>query len=160
MYYNETIMALFLSEDLQVSSWIRLELLKVVEESGQWLDYCLELGSRDHSLILSEHEGAVGRASFSLAPVNELDRFIALLQSALAGNTVTFEPQEPNFELTIRPERLGYSAMCFVDNGNSRYHHYTWDGFGLRFFTTRSNLERFLNELVAESKRFMVQPER
>lgn len=150
-------MAKLVSEDDEVKSSFELILLKNQIEnrpSIAWVPYKIVLYSSDKQLIY-EKEKNTGAGDYVLAlePVNEIHNLISGVESFLKNNTknlFSFEPLEPSFELIMERSHKGYSVICWVDAGNVNSDHYSWDGFGIRFFTTEEKIKMFMKELENE----------
>ncbi|HBN07893.1 MAG TPA: hypothetical protein DD435_04325 [Cyanobacteria bacterium UBA8530] len=154
-------MATLKSEEKLIPSFIRFDLQDEIREDGRWLSYRLELSSGGKELLLEDRPDEIGRCWLSLEPFDEVKRLIEGLESFLkGGKNFSFEPQEPNFELLLSREELGFSVYCFIDSGNALHDHATWDGLGLRMFSNREHLEAFLAELKAETLVFSAISER
>ncbi|HEY9765579.1 MAG TPA: hypothetical protein V6C82_04415 [Chroococcales cyanobacterium] len=154
-------MATLKSEEKQIPSFIRFDLTGEVREEGRWLSYRLTISSGGKELLLEDQADEVGRCWLSLEPFDEVKRLIEGLEAFLrGGKTFSFEPQEPNFEILLSREELGFSVYCFIDSGNALHDHATWDGLGLRMFSSKEHLEAFLAELKAETRIFSAVTER
>ncbi|OGI19134.1 MAG: hypothetical protein A3B68_08050 [Candidatus Melainabacteria bacterium RIFCSPHIGHO2_02_FULL_34_12] len=153
-------MAKLLSEDSQVKTYIEIMFLKDKLENKaafSWIAYKLVLNSADRELVFETEKTNKGAGDYvlSLRPVNEIENLINGIKSFLTDTNkelYSFEGLEPSFEFVFERSHKGYSATCWVDAGNVISDHYTWDGFGLRFFTTEKNIKSFVNELGKEGE--------
>jgi hypothetical protein len=83
-------------------------------------------------------------------PRDEIGSLVKLLERFTAGtvNSVRFEPMEPSFEFILeRQNEDEIRLSVFVDEGNVLTQIARWDSLGLRFFTTQSNVQQFIDEL-------------
>ncbi|MGE5706954.1 MAG: hypothetical protein ACM3YO_01370 [Bacteroidota bacterium] len=146
-------MATLQSEETTIPSSIRLSLGELVRDGGRWISYSLLLESGGKTLLLEDEGEEIGRCLLALSPLDEVERLLRGLGRFLeGGKEFSFEPSEPNFELLFRREELGFSAYCFIDSGNQHWDHATWDGLGLRMFTTKEHLQRFHAQLDEEHR--------
>ena len=151
-------MATLLSEDDEVKTSIDLILLKEKLENKpgiSWISYKILLKSGDKSLLFEKLENNKGAGDYVLAltPVNEIEKLILGINTFLKSTnskTFSFEPLEPSFELNIERSHEGYSINFWIDSGNVDSMHYTWDGFGIRLFTTEKKISKFVNDLQKE----------
>ncbi len=151
-------MAKLISEDEQVKSSFELILLKekIEKRPGiSWLPYKIVIKSSEKELVYEKENNNKGAGDYvlSLEPVNEIKNLMNGINSFLENqnkNLFSFEPLEPSFELVLERSHKGYSVCCWIDTGNVISDHYTWDGFGIRFFTTEKNIKLFVNELEKE----------
>ena len=154
-------MAKLISEDNQIQSTLELILLKdqIKNKSDiSWIPYKIVLQSAENKLHYekSTNQGS-GDYVFALKPVNELDNLINGIKSYLENKTkniFSFEPLEPSFELIMEKSQAGFSVTCWIDAGNVISDHYTWDGLGLRFFTSEEKILSFVEELRKEKERW------
>lgn len=155
-------MATLQSEETTIPSSIRLSLGDLVRDGGRWIAYSLVLESGGKTLLLEDQGGEIGRCLFALSPLDEVERLVRGLGRFLESGEkeFSFEPSEPNFELSVRREELGFSAVCFIDSGNQHWDHATWDGLGLRMFTTKEHLSGFLTQLKEEHRHALGRTER
>ena len=153
-------MAKLISEDEEIKSSLELILLKDKIENKiaiSWIPYKIILQSGDKKITYeldSKNKGA-GDYVLALKPINEIENLINGIKDFLKdkeGKMFSFEPNETSFELIIEKSHKGYSVICWVDAGNVISDHYTWDGFGLRFFTTEKNINSFVQELSKEKE--------
>ena len=138
-------MARLYSDDPDVPSyidWQWLPTVKVGDES--WRGYSLTLRSGQYELNLTPMEGDIGACALA---AKDLDELWQGLERGRRGEEWRFEPSEPNFTLELRPEPFGLSLHCWVDAGNQTSDHHSWDGIGVRFFTTVAALEEFSRDL-------------
>lgn len=157
-------MAKLLSEDDQVKSAFNLVILKEQMKSKvsiSWVPYKLTLKSADKELVYEMTDGEKGAGDYVLAlePVNELSNLIGGIKNFLESKTTnlfSFEPIEPSFELIIERSHKGYSVTCWVDAGNVMSDHFSWDGFGIRFFTGEKRILSFVEELIKENEDLML----
>lgn len=149
-------MALLASEDREVPSWIRLELLAPASTPSGWVGYRLVLRSGDRELSLEDAPASsshLGRCLLSGTEVDEIEQLCQAIERLLAQDSpagIQFEPSEPNFTLEIRQETLGFSVWLWVDAGNQAHAHSTWDALGIRFFTHTEALRAFVLQLREE----------
>lgn len=151
-------MAKFISEDKEVKSSIEILLLKdklKQKPSISWVPYKLIVNSANKELIYEKKDGDNGSGDYVLAlePVNEVDNLINGISNFVKSDTskmFSFEAIEPSFELILEKSYKGYSVICWLDAGNVISDHYTWDGFGIRFFTNEESLLSFVEELDEE----------
>ncbi|MBI3590080.1 MAG: hypothetical protein HY094_01720 [Candidatus Melainabacteria bacterium] len=153
-------MAILLSEDEQVKSSFKLLFIKdqiANKPSMSWVPYKIFLKSDEKELVFekkSKNNGA-GDYVFALKPINEIENIINGIKVFLeskTNNMFSFEPIEPSFELILERAHKGYSVICWMDAGNVVSDHYTWDGFGVRFFTSEEKIALFVKELESENK--------
>jgi hypothetical protein len=125
---------------------------QIVEKPVQdecWQQMTLTLTSGDNKATTAPGQNC----SICRLPTDELENFVVLLEALLRGlkTKVTFEPNEPSFEITFeRSRREGIKVEAWIDAGNSRTGFYTWDAAGIRFFTSDENLAEFINALRRE----------
>lgn len=151
-------MAKLLSEDETVISSLELILLKDQikdKTSISWIPYKILLSSAKQKLVYEKttNDNGNGDYVFAIKPVNEIDNLIVGVKTFLSNqnnNMFSFEAIEPSFELIFERAHKGYSITCWVDAGNVISDHYSWDGFGLRFFTSKEKIMSFLDELDRE----------
>lgn len=155
-------MALLSSEDEQVKTSFEIKLLidnLTDKKDISWIPYTLNLISANKELLYKKEDGGTGDYVFALTPVNEIERLIEGARYFLNNESskgYSFEPLEPSFELIVERSHKGYSINVWVDAGNVISDHYTWDGFGLRFFTTKEKIDNFLLDLEKEIKELPV----
>ncbi len=145
-------MAKLLSEDEEFISFLALNSTgDQIENEQLWQGYALEIGNGPISL---KYGGAKDDGYlFCRKPKDEIKMFCQNLQTFMDNRmqSLQFEPSEPSFEFSLeRVESFGVKVSVFVDDGNASSAIARWDAFGLRFFTTDANLERFINELKSE----------
>lgn len=151
-------MARLTSEDEQIKTSFELILLKEKFESKHdisWISYKLVLQSAKQKLIYEKekNDNGAGDYVFALKPVNEIEKMASELTSFLASEEkklYSFEPLEPSFELIVERSHKGFSITIWVDAGNVISDHSTWDGLGMRFFTSEKNIKNFLSEVKSE----------
>ena len=156
-------MAKLISEDEQVRTSFELILIKdqVKNKPGiSWIPYKLIIESGYKKLTYEKEDNNKGAGDyvFALEPVNEIENLISSIKSFLENqnkNLFSFEPLEPSFELILERSHKGYSVISWVDAGNVISDHYTWDGFGLRFFTAEKNINSFVQELSREKENLL-----
>ncbi|MBI2996160.1 MAG: hypothetical protein HYY52_05575 [Candidatus Melainabacteria bacterium] len=146
-------MAKLVSEDEEIKSSLELIFLKDKTE----IPYKIILQSAEKKLIyeLSQENKGAGDYVLALKPINEIENLINGIKNFLNDKETkmfAFEPIEPSFEFILERAHKGYSAMCWIDAGNVISNHYTWDGLGIRFFTTEKNLLSFVEELSKEKE--------
>lgn len=146
------------SEDESVKSSFEIVfLLDTIKNkpSISWISYKLVLKSGEKEIIYEkkENDGGVGDYVLALKPINEIEKLITETRTFLSDKNkilYSFEPLEPSFELILEKGYKGYSVSCWVDAGNVISDHYSWDGFGLRFFTNEEKIKLFLNNMETE----------
>ena len=151
-------MAKLISEDKEVITTIELVFLKDKLKDKKyfsWIPYKLLLHSGDRFLIYEklENDSGAGDYVFSLKPVNEVQNLVDGIKNFLLNedkSTFLFEPLEPSFEILFERSHKGFSVHLWIDAGNVISDHYTWDGFGVRFFTAKKNINSFIEELLLE----------
>lgn len=153
-------MAKLISEDEEIKSSLELLFLKDKIKNKiaiSWIPYKIILTSGEKSLIYElelKNKGA-GDYVLALKPVNEIENLTCGIKKFLRDKKSTmfsFEPNEPSFELIIERSHKGYSVTCWADAGNVISNHYSWDGFGVRFFTMEENILSFTKELSKEKE--------
>ena len=151
-------MAKLCSEDEQVKTSFELSLISEKLETRNeisWIHYKLILTGVDKNLVY-ENEGQKGSGDyvFALKPINEIEKMTEGITGFLkdsAQKSFLFEPLEPSFEIVFERSYRGFSVVIWVDSGNVNFDHYSWDGFGLRFFTTEDKINAFLDSLKSEN---------
>ena len=113
--------------------------------------------SVEKKLIYEKEKDDNGAGDYVLAltPVNEIEKIINELNNFLSSEDrklYSFEPLEPSFELIIERSHKGFSVTVWVDGGNVISDHSTWDGLGLRFFTSDEKIKSFIKDLGDECK--------
>ena len=153
-------MAKLISEDEEIKSSLELIFLKDKIQDKvaiSWIPYKIILVSGEKKLTYEldlKNKGA-GDYVLALKPINEIENLIGGINNLLKdkeNKMFSFEPNETSFELIIERSHKGYSVICWVDAGNVISNHYTWDGFGLRFFTAEENIISFVKELNKEKE--------
>ena len=153
-------MAILISEDEEIKSSLELIFLKDKIQNKiaiSWIPYRILLVSGERKLayeLESKNKGA-GDYVLALKPINEIENLINGIKNFLKNKESTmfsFEPNETSFELILEKSHKGYSVTCWVDAGNVISDHYTWDGFGVRFFTSENNILSFTEELNKEKE--------
>ncbi|MBI1858718.1 MAG: hypothetical protein HYR97_06380 [Candidatus Melainabacteria bacterium] len=153
-------MAILFSEDEIVKSSFEIVLLDTnikIQERNSWVPYKLILKSADKKLEYTKSQTGTGDFVFALSPkdeILELTNSMSELLSVTSKTKYSFEPLEPSFELEIEKSHKGYSIYIWVDAGNVVSDHYTWDGLGIRFFTTEEKIQCFIEELKREVKEY------
>ncbi len=153
-------MATLLSEDENVKSKFQLIFEKDQVENKEaisWIPYKIILQSGEKELIYSRKKNNTGAGDYVLAltPINEIDNLIEGIKNFINSKNSTmfsFEAVEPSFELIFERAHRGYSLTCWIDAGNVISDHYTWDGFGIRFFTSENNINLFVEQLIKEKE--------
>ena len=153
-------MARLASEDEQIKTSFELVLLKEKFESKHdisWISYRLILQSANKKLVYEKEKDDTGAGDYVLAltPVNEIKKMSLEIEKFLSSEDkeiYSFEPLEPSFELIIERSHKGFSVTVWVDGGNVISDHSTWDGLGVRFFTTEEKIKQFLEELCLSEK--------
>lgn len=151
-------MAILTSEDETIKSFVEIKLLHDSlknKSEFSWIPYSLKLLSADVNLQYespAKNKGA-GDYVFALKPINELEELLKGLKNFLLNPELKnyfFEPVEPSFEITFERSYRGFSVYFWIDAGNVISDHYSWDGFGLRFFTSEEKIKSFTKELSKE----------
>ncbi len=153
-------MAKLISEDEEIKSSLELIFLKDEIKNKvaiSWIPYKIVLQSGEKKIIyeLEPKNKGAGDYVLALRPINEIENLIEGIKNYLKSKEsklFSFEPNEPSFELVIEKSHKGYSVICWADAGNVISSHYTWDGFGLRFFTTEKKILSFVEELSKEKE--------
>lgn len=148
-------MAKLLSEDEQVKTNFEVLILKNKVQSKKlisWVPYEILLKSADKELCFEKEspDKGAGDYVFALKPINEIKNLITGIKIFLdskSKNMYSFEPLEPSFEIILERSHKGYSFTSWIDAGNVISDHYTWDGFGIRFFTSEKKIIAFVEEL-------------
>ena len=151
-------MAKLVSEDEEIKSSLELIFLKDKIQNKvaiSWIPYKIifQSGEKELTYKLDLKNNGAGDYVLALKPINEIENLINGIKSYLEDKEAKiflFEPNEPSFELIIEKSHKGYSVTCWADAGNVISNHYSWDGFGLRFFTTEKNIISFVEELNKE----------
>ena len=151
-------MAKLTSEDDQVKTSFELIFLNDEIKNKpaiSWVPYKIVLTSAGKELIFEKQNNNKGAGDYVLAlkPIDEVENVIGGIKSFLESQIskmFSFEPVEPSFELILEKSHKGYSVTCWVDGGNVVSDHFSWDGFGLRFFTTKDKILSFVDELNKE----------
>ena len=151
-------MARLISEDEEIKSSLEIIFLKDQIKNKvaiSWIPYKIILESGEKKLIyeLDPKNKGAGDYVLALKPINEIENLVEGIKSFLddkESKMFSFEPNETSFELIIERSHKGYSAICWADAGNVISNHYTWDGFGVRFFTTEKNILSFVEDLSKE----------
>ena len=151
-------MAILLSEDSEVKSSLELVFLKNKlqdKKTVSWTPYKIVLKSAKQELVYETEANNKGAGDYvlSIKPINEIENLVAGIKSFLENvnkEMFSFEGLEPSFEFILERSHKGFAVYCWVDAGNVISDHYTWDGFGIRFFTTEKNIKSFVNELGKE----------
>ena len=153
-------MAKLISEDEEIKSSLELIFLKDKIENKvaiSWIPYKIVLVSGEKKLTyeLDQKNKGAGDYVLALKPINEIENLINGIKNFLKNKEskmFSFEPNETSFELIIERSHKGYSATCWADAGNVISDHYTWDGFGVRFFTTEEKINSFVEQLNKEKE--------
>ncbi len=151
-------MAKLISEDEEIKSSLELIFLKDKIENKvviSWIPYKIifQSGEKELTYKLDSKNKGAGDYVLALKPINEIENLINGIKNYLKdkeSKMFSFEPNEPSFELIIEKSHKGYSVTCWADAGNVISAHYTWDGLGVRFFTTEKNIISFVKELSKE----------
>ncbi len=153
-------MAKLISEDEEIKSSLEIIFFKdKIQDkvSISWIPYKLFLISGEKKLTyeLEQKDKGAGDYVLALKPINEIEMLITGISNFLKNKEskmYSFEPNETSFELILEKSHKGYSLTCWADAGNVISNHYTWDGFGIRFFTTEENINSFVSELSKEKE--------
>ena len=156
-------MAILHSEDKSLKSRFEIKILREQIKNKpeiSWIPYELFLVSGEKEMIYKKNpdDNGAGDYVLALAPSNEILSISEALKNFLKNpesNSYSFEPLEPSFEIIFERSHKGFSFTCWVDSGNVITDHYTWDGFGIRFFTTEENLSNFISQLEKENKELL-----
>ena len=156
-------MAILFSEDEQVKTSLELVLLKnKLEDKGviSWIPYKLILRSDVKELVYEKENINQGDGDYvlSLKPIHEIENLIGGIKDFMGKEDkqmFSFEAIEPSFELILERGHKGFSVICWVDAGNVVSNHYTWDGFGVRFFTSLEKINSFVQELEREKDKLV-----
>lgn len=148
------------SEDKSLKSRLEIKILKDQIKNKpeiSWIPYELFLVSGEKSITYKKNpeDNGAGDYVFALVPANEILNISKGIKNFLSDanlNMYSFEPLEPSFEIIIEKSHKGFSFTCWVDAGNVITDHYTWDGFGVRFFTTEENILKFAEGLEKEAE--------
>ena len=157
-------MAKLVSEDEEIKSNLELIFLKNKIENKpaiSWIPYKIILQSGEKKLTyeLDPKNKGAGDYVLALKPINEIENLINGINNLLKNKEskmFSFEPNETSFELIIEKSHRGYSVTSWADAGNVISDHYTWDGLGLRFFTTEKNIISFVEELNTEREQLFL----
>lgn len=159
-------MVKLISEDEKIKSSFEIIFLrdKIEHRSNiSWIPYKIILESSDKKLVYEKENNNQGAGDyvFALEPINEIESLINGIKTFLSRdiprnvstqNMFSFEPIEPSFELIMERSHKGYSVTCWMDAGNVDSDHYSWDGFGVRFFTSKEKITDFISELNKEKE--------
>ena len=153
-------MALLQSEDEQVRTSFNLIFIKdqIKDKVAiSWIPYKIIFQSAKRELTFEKKKNDKGSGDyvFALKPINEIENLIDGIKNFISSKTsklYSFEPMEPSFELILERSHKGYSVICWADAGNVISDHYTWDGFGVRFFTNEEKIFLFVKELSKEKE--------
>jgi hypothetical protein len=135
--------------------------IKLIEHSEEWQNYQIvfhkgqekynfKSKNRQVTTYTGDMQAEIGKFAFALKPINELYQIKTQLENFLLGKipSFIFQPVDPSFELEIKKiNNNEFKVYFWVDAGNTSQLEYTWDAIGLRFITSRSELESFLNSL-------------
>lgn len=116
------------------------------KENERWQLIHIELKTERVTIASSREE------AFTLCrvPLDEPARLATQLEQLLANerDVVSFEPQEPSFELNFqRSHHDGIKVEAWIDSGNAQTGFYRWDAAGVRFFTTVDLVRMFVDAL-------------
>lgn len=142
-------------EDREFRSWFAIYPGRTIERSPDdvWQLYSLELGHGERKLVFeSDIKDDFGNDGYLLCrkPRDEIAMILGGLAGVLSGKRpqLDFELSEPCFSIKVRyQDECGFNVEVFVDAGNVETGISRWDALGIRFFTTRENLEQFIKEL-------------
>jgi hypothetical protein len=145
--------AILHSEDQEVPSWLELSPSDYVETEGgqtwQKVTLALRCGRRELSLSAADKEASL----LCREPDDEMLHLITMLNELVEGKRekILFEPAEPFFELNISQTRDGsFTVETWVDSGDASTGFYRWDAIGVRFFTTKEQMQNFARDLSQE----------
>jgi hypothetical protein len=146
-------MAILHSEDQEVPSWLELSPSDYVETEGgqtwQKITLALRCGRRELSLSSADKEASL----LCREPDDEMLHLIGMLNELVEGKRekILFEPAEPFFELNISQTRDGsFTVETWVDSGDASTGFYRWDAIGVRFFTTKEQMQNFVRDMSQE----------
>lgn len=148
-------MAKLSSEDREIETSFEINLKEVTDTT--WQKYEIVFNFDQDKQVFKSKEGgdpSIGQFVFSLAPENRLKLMIEQIEKFLTTDTteLVFEPADPSFELIIKRSHAdGFQVYLWVDCGNTKQLNYTWDARGIRFFSTKANIESFVEALKAEA---------
>jgi hypothetical protein len=147
-------MAILGSEEKETASYLELKggstkELPAGNEKQIWqhVELALKSGQRTASTLSGED------SLLCRTPTDELQMLIDFLAELTAGkrDTVFFEPSEPSFEMSFtRMHKGGIKVEAWLDAGNGSTGFYTWDAFGIRFYTNDELLVSFIEEARKE----------
>lgn len=150
-------MAKLLSEDKELRTSLEIDFLKEKIKNKltlTWIPYKILLKSGKNQMTYEKNrDNGTGDYLLSVKPLNEMMVITEGIKKFLDSDSpiFSFEPVEPSFELILEKSHNGFAVTCWLDAGNVISDHYTWDGFGLRFFTNKKNIMSFVKELDKET---------
>lgn len=145
-----------ISEDQNIISSLEFKFLKdqiQYRPEFCWIPYEINLVSANKMISYSSDHKDLGDYVLSLKPVNEVELLINGINDFLNDENkkmFSYEGLEPSFEIVFEKSHAGISSTIWVDAGNVISDHYSWDGFGLRFFTSKEKINIFVTELKNE----------
>lgn len=150
-------MAKLRSED-ELETSFEINLKQIVNQT--WLDYEIAFNfESERKLFESRTEDpTIGQFVFSVEPENRLKLMLDQIESFLndeSKNDMVFEPADPSFELIMRRAHGGYQVYLWVDCGNTKQLHYTWDARGIRLITSEDKIRAFVKELQEEASQIL-----
>ncbi len=118
---------------------------KNCHESNAWINYSIVFKSPNREISFESKSYLL-----CLKPVSEINRLKKEIEAFLLSDqkSFSFEPLEPNLELVLEKSNNGkFKLFCWIDNGNAELTHYTWDSFGLRLYTDKEEINKFLSQI-------------
>jgi hypothetical protein len=139
------------SEDQECVSLLRLT-PGAIEPVGeqQWQKIAITFISGERRVELLDNESCL----LCRQPSDEIEQLANQLKQLISGTktTVLFEPAEPSFELNFSSQPAGgIKVEAWLDASNGTTGFYAGDGLGIRFLTDLPNLQKFVDELNAET---------
>lgn len=143
-----------LSEDTEYPSVFEIQRCEELDIRGQRWDKLILTIKQGATTLTLGGPGKDPDDSVVLCrdPQDEPKTLAANLQKILDGTVdeIGFEPSEPSFEILVKRSgepTKGFRVQIWFDSGNVETGIYRWDSLGMRFFTTKPRLERFIDEL-------------
>lgn len=157
-------MALFDCEEKDLKTNFELKLKDVVNSldkssDNKWVNYEILINTGEDKQVFgskfpASSEDVLGKFVFAIAPHNRLELFIESIEKFLRNEDQTefiFEPADPSFELIIKKSHIGgFQVYLWIDSGNTKQLRYTWDAKGIRFYSSKENIEEFIKQVRAE----------
>lgn len=147
-------MAILRSEEKETPSTLELKAgstkeLPAGSEQQIWQNVALALKSGERTAATMPNEDSL----LCRTPTDEVQGLIDYLAELVEGkrDKVFFEPSEPSFEISFaRMHKGGIKVEVWLDAGNGNTGFYTWDAFGIRFYTNDELLVSFIEEARKE----------